>query len=628
MHLEIKQSVSNTEQVSADLIDKLYNLSRSGTLDNTSSLQGRIEAAAAYEDAVAYLNTMWGPNLIVTASAYYIRFADEEVVRVFTEKGILSEGEGLTVSQADELPNGGGGTNSDFFKDNLTIRTFDEIKYFGRIMRGNFQIGGWFNGATNLESVNLTGMTGLSGYSAFKNCKNLEWFHGKNNLPKNTLNLENLNGTYGNSIFAGCEKLYYIESLGNLMSIGDSMFQSCVNLETVNLPYGLTTINNNAFNGCSDLTTIDISNITTINANVFEGDGNLEYFSGADSTAGELYLPNLTGTLGNTAFKGCAKLISVVSLGSITSIGNNAFENCVNLATINIPSTVTSVGTNAFNNTAWYNNQPNGPIYTSKVLYKCKNTSGTLVIPNDIVSITQNAFNNCSGLTSVTIGSGVTSIGIGEGVFKDCTALSTITVDSNNAKYDSRNNCNAIIETDTNKLVAICNTATIPNSITAIGNRAFSGCSRFDISALSALNLTLIGDRAFADCGCIGTFTVPLGVTLSNNAFGYIKDSAGSKATIILSEGYSATIYGMFAYSRLQKVELPSTITTIAENTFYVASINEVVIKASTPPTLRQNAFTASSITNIYVPAASVDTYKTTSGWSSFASRIQAIPTT
>ena len=78
----------------------------------------------------------------------------------------------------------------------------------------------------------------------------------------------------------------------------------------------------------------------------------------------------------------------------------------------------------------------------------------SVTIPNSVTSIGGGAFAGCSGLTSVTIHSSVTSIG--GGAFSGCTGLTSIFVESSNSVYDSRGNCNAIIETATNTLIAGC----------------------------------------------------------------------------------------------------------------------------------------------------------------------------
>lgn len=102
--------------------------------------------------------------------------------------------------------------------------------------------------------------------------------------------------------------------------------------------------------------------------------------------------------------------------------------------------------------------------------YDCTSLT-SITIPNSVMSIGTYAFFFCSSLTSITISNSVTSIGYN--AFSDCLGLTSITVEKGNTKYDSRDNCNAIIETNTNKLIAGCKNTTIPNSVTSIGGFAF-----------------------------------------------------------------------------------------------------------------------------------------------------------
>ena len=137
---------------------------------------------------------------------------------------------------------------------------------------------------------------------------------------------------------------------------------------------------------------------------------------------------------------------------SVTSIGEEAFDDCDRLTSVTIPNSVTWIGDHAF-------------------AYCDGLTSVT--IGNSVTSIGDYAFWSCSGLTSVTIPNSVTSIGevaLGHG-------LTSIVVEEGNTVYDSRNNCNAIIETASNTLHIGCKNTVIPNSVESIGDWAFSYCS-------------------------------------------------------------------------------------------------------------------------------------------------------
>ncbi len=201
-------------------------------------------------------------------------------------------------------------------------------------------------------------------------------------------------------------------------------------------------------------------------------------------------------SIGGYAFSYCSGLASVTIPASVTSIGNYAFSGCSGLTSIEIPSNVTSIGTRAF--------------------FGCSGLT-SIEIPSNVTSIGQSAFNRCSGLTSVTIPAGVTSIG--DYVFNDCSNLATITVETSNTVYNSRNGCNAIIETSSNKLIAGCKNTTIPASVTSIGNYAFYGCSGLTSVTIPA-SVTSIAYSAFFGCSGLATVTVYApSCTLGFNAF-------------------------------------------------------------------------------------------------------------
>ena len=201
-------------------------------------------------------------------------------------------------------------------------------------------------------------------------------------------------------------------------------------------------------------------------------------------------------SIGFSAFKGCKSLTSITIPNSVTSIGDGAFAICSRLTSISIPNTVKSIGYGAFGG--------------------CSSLT-SITIPNSVTSIGDAAFDHCSGLTSITIPNSVTSIG--EGAFWDCSSLSSIIVEGGNTKFDSRDNCNAIIETATNTLIAGCQNTIIPNSVTSIGLGAFGGCS--SLTSITIPNsVTSIGHGAFESCSGLTSITIPNSVTsMGDGAF-------------------------------------------------------------------------------------------------------------
>ena len=151
---------------------------------------------------------------------------------------------------------------------------------------------------------------------------------------------------------------------------------------------------------------------------------------------------------------------------SVTSIGREAFRDCFYLTSITIPNSVTSIG--------------------------------------------YDAFRDCSRLTSIRIPNSVTYIG-SEALY-NCQGLTSIVVDGNNTKYDSREDCNAIIKTETNTLIAGCKNTIIPNSVTRIGTYAFAKCT--GLKSITIPNsVTGIGSSAFENCTGLKSITIPNSVT-------------------------------------------------------------------------------------------------------------------
>ncbi len=146
----------------------------------------------------------------------------------------------------------------------------------------------------------------------------------------------------------------------------------------------------------------------------------------------------------------------------------------------------------------------------------------SVTIPNTVATISDYAFLDCHALTELAIPYSIKSIG--NYAFAFCYGLESIVVDNANTVYDSRNNCNAIIETASNKLIAGCYRTIIPSSVTSIGANAFWGISDLN-SFRIGMNVNTIGASAFHDCPGLRSITIPKSViSIGDEVFYGCKD--------------------------------------------------------------------------------------------------------
>ena len=279
----------------------------------------------------------------------------------------------------------------------------------------------------------------------------------------------------------------------------------------------------------------------------------------------------------------------------ITSIGDYAFMGCTGMTEMTLPNSVTSIGDNAFEGCSCLTE---------------------MTLPSSVTSIGDNAFEGCSGLTELTLPSSVTNIGVD--AFSS-NGLEKITVDRGNKHYDSRGNCNSIIDTETNTLIAGCKNSVIPNSVRSIGDSAFEGCS--GLTELTLPNsVTSIGYAVFQGCTGLTKITLPDSVkSIEGEAF------EGCSGLTKITLPNSVTRIGNSAFegcSGLTELTLPNSVTSIGGYAFaYCSGLSKITSLAEIPPVCGYGVFDGVNKTNceLIVPKGSVAAYKQAYGWNGFS---------
>ena len=311
---------------------------------------------------------------------------------------------------------------------------------------------------------------------------------------------------------------------------------------------------------------------------------------------------NVIVTSGGTNYQGNIVIPSQVYYNgttySVAGIGDRAFENCTDLRSVSIP--------------------------------------------NSVKTIERRAFLYCSGLTSIMIPNSVTNIGYD--AFAYCSGLSSIKVENGNSYYDSRNNCNAIIEKKHNLLVSGCKNTVIPNNVEIIGTRSFQGCSGLTSITIpnsvtsiqtdafvNCSNLRLItipnsvvgiGEAAFYGCKSLTSFTIPNTIkTVSSSLLG----GCISLTSVTIPESVTYICEGAFQECMsLETITIPSNVVKIEAKAFYnCSSLTNVISKIKIPFGIFQNVFQGiSPYAILTVPNGSKPYYEEYSGWTVNFSKI------
>ena len=343
----------------------------------------------------------------------------------------------------------------------------------------------------------------------------------------------------------GCRSLTSLVIPDSVTNIGDYAFAFCRSLTDIVIPDSVTSIGNWAFWNCRSLTDIDI--------------------------------PDSVTSIGDNAFQFCSSLSTIAISDSVTSIGNNAFCDCRSLTGIDIPDSVTNIGDAAFSG--------------------CKSLR-TIVIPDSVTSIGNNAFCDCSSLSNLVLPDSVTRIG--GGAFSGCLLLEYISIPKNViclnvnpfVNWDGKLEClspNYIYEDDVffnkdkSKIVSFRNlnieSYIIPNSVTSIGDAAFSGCRSLSDIVIPD-SVSSIGDAAFSGCRSLTEIVIPNSVT---SIGGGVFWNCRSLSNIVIPNSVSSI--GTWAFcgcKSLRSLVIPDSVTSIGDKAFqFCFSLTTIAIPNS-----------------------------------------------
>ena len=350
------------------------------------------------------------------------------------------------------------------------------------------------------------------------------------------------------------ETVVFEEKTYRVTSIGEKAFARSYSLKSVTIPDSVTSIGNRAFEDCQNLKSITIPDYASIGEFAFgrceslplvvsidKEIGGINYRLYFNRTAEVIYKKGYKGdiiipetivfkkvsyrvtSIGERAFEFCSKLTNITIPDGVVSIGDTAFEYCKSLTKITLPDSVMSIGDRVFDSCEKLTSItiPVGVKSIGCMAFSCCCSLTSVIIPDSVTSIDGQAFEQCSSLTSIIIPKSVKSIS--DDAFVGCSSLTSIVVVDGNTVYDSRENCNAIIETGTNTLIRGCQSTIIPNSVTSIGENAFAFCKTLTSITIPD-GVKSIGAEAFRKCDSLESITIPASVrSIEGWAFDWCK---------------------------------------------------------------------------------------------------------
>ena len=307
----------------------------------------------------------------------------------------------------------------------------------------------------------------------------------------------------------------------------------------------------------------------------FSEDGQTVSITGFDGSRSVVEIPETYGgakvtSIAAGAFRGQTMITDVVIPEGVTYIGREAFAGCSALVRVQIPTSVTQVGANLFEGTPYDSTLTGELVYINSILYRCQSDAVTVSIRQGTTVIAEEAFINRVNLAAIVVPDGVSYIG--SNAFKNCSALSQIE---------------------------------IPKSVRDIVANAFDGTKWYEDRKHEMIYINDLLYRVPAEI--IVQSEQPTGSLSDKDAAELAKSGVATQivpnTNVIVKEDITTICTLAFANMPVQKVQLPSTLTTIRYGAFQNCTALKQITLPESMTFIEGGAFqNCSALSSILVP--------------------------
>lgn len=316
-------------------------------------------------------------------------------------------------------------------------------------------------------------------------------------------------------------------------------------------------------------------------------------------------IPNTVKNIGSGAFYCHNELKNIIIPQNIVNIGDSAFANCESLITAYISDGVKNIGVDAFSMCDKLEDvrlPESISSIESFTFYECKSLEN-ITLPKNVQSIGREAFLDCTSLENMVIPENVSKID--QSAFYGCSALKAIKVDASNKTYDSRDNCNAIIESSTGSLLYGCENSFIPNGVTKICSHAFGDVTEFNKLVIPNSVIKIEND-AFNHYNELDTSCAVEELYIGNNVDSLENLPIGEnlKTCIIGSSITEIPDYCFSHCHQLANISIPNSVTKLGYGAFYDCKFSDIKIPNKVSYIPESAFFSCDKLKSISIPSS------------------------